>query len=367
MYEKNGEEGKPLFDGASINRNSLKDISDNKKFCLTTYTVLAVVSYVMTALNVITDKGLLTVCTGAFSALCVINIILTLVGSVSSVIAKFLFAVEVVCMFTFFLISGNPDGFSAIWICMLPSLGMLFFNRIRGTVLCAFMFAVLAFFLWTPYGSQYLMYPYNNTFKMRFPLLFVAFHLLAFLLETLRAKAYKEMHRLQEYYHDLSGRDLLTELYNRQGMYSELESNEKYKTAKRFGVIMFDVDDFKHVNDKYGHGVGDLVLKEFAAMLKEKFDLLICRWGGEEFIMIYADSSLSEADFEEFKYEVSQKTFYAGEAFNITISAGFCEAPKFVPEDIDLMIQKADEALYIAKSNGKNRIVNYKTRFSDRI
>lgn len=334
-----------------VKKGLLGDVSNNKAFRIGTYVVLGVVAAVMTILNIKTEKGYLTWCTGVFAGLCIINILLTLVSEITSRIARTLFALEVLCMFTFFLISGNPDGFSAIWICMLPSLGMFFFDRFRGTVLCAGMFLILVFFLWIPYGQSLLMYDYTDTFKMRFPVLFVAFHMLAFLLETLRVNAYKELRRL-------SVRDQLTGVLNRQGMYAALETEEQYRTAHTIGAAILDVDFFKEVNDRYGHNAGDVVLKEFAALVEKVLKVPVCRWGGEEFVVVFTDGALREADFCRMKEQVEQHVFLAEEQpIRVTASIGVCVSENAGIDDVDALIGKADEALYEAKSTGRNKIV----------
>lgn len=342
----------------SLRSQVVGDVSENTAFCIGTYSVLGVVALVMTVINIVTNKGFLTVCTAAFSILCFVNVFFTFVGPFAASVAKGMFALEVLFMFTFFLVSGNPEGFSAIWICMLPSTGMFFFNKYRGTALCAAMFLILVFFLWTPYGEGLLMYNYTDSFKMRFPVLFVAFHVLAFFLETLRINAYKEMRRLQNYYQDLSIRDPLTGVFNRQGMYYTLETDEKYRNAKKIGVAMFDVDHFKNVNDMYGHIVGDTVLKEFANLLKSSFDNIVCRWGGEEFIVVFTDDVLKSSDFEKARALIEQQKFTDGDKeFNITASIGVCSLSGVDAKTIDSLIEKADEAMYSAKNDGRNNVV----------
>ena len=338
----------------------ISDVSSNRFFSIGTYGVLCLVAAVMTVLNFITNKGFLTICTGVFAVLCVVNIVLSLIGNFAETIAKTLYAIEVFCMFTFFLVSGNPEGFSAIWICMLPSLGMFFFNKIKGTILCGAMFFVMAFFLWTPIGNSFLQYNYTDTFKMRFPILFVAFHMLAYLLETLRMNAYNNMLRMQEYYCDLSIRDQLTGLLNRQGMYQALEIDTKYSIADKITVAMFDIDNFKSINDLYGHNAGDLVLKEFSEIISTRLSNIICRWGGEEFVVIFPDNEIELSKFEEVRNLISQKSYsLENKQFSITVSIGIAVDSDLSVGAIDGLINHADEALYKAKTTGKNKIVFY--------
>ena len=339
------------------------DIKYNKTFSIVTYTVLCLVASFMTLLNIITHKGFLTACTAVFAFLCVINIMLALSGEILLRISKILFSIEVVLMFTFFLVSGNPEGFSAIWICMLPSLGMFFFDRTRGSIICGFMLVIMIFFLWTDIGNGYLMYQYTDSFKMRFPVLFIAFYALAFLLETLRSNAYSSMKKMREYYQDLSIRDQLTGMFNRQGMYSELEKRAEYATGSKIGIAMFDIDFFKSVNDTYGHNVGDLVLKEVAKTIKSNLDSVVCRWGGEEFVAIFLEKNVTPDDLENVRKIIEEKEFTdENEKFGITISIGVCEKAIFEVEKIDKLIEAADTALYQAKETGRNKIIYYEKK-----
>jgi len=347
-----------------ISKNLLiGDVSSNRTYSIGTYLVLCLVSTVMTVMNIYTNKGFLTISTAIFAVACVINVIFTFVSISTAKAAKVLFALEVIVMFCFFLISGNPDGFSAIWICMLPSLGMFFFNRVRGSIICGVMFCALAFFLWTPYGNTFLMYNYTDTFKMRFPVLFIAFHLLAFLLETLRMSAFKETIRLQEYYQDLSNRDQLTRVLNRQGFYYSLKKNENYMSGRTIYVAMFDIDDFKKINDMYGHRVGDSVLIETTEIITRELNATFCRWGGEEFIAVFTEDTFSSTAIERVRVKVNEKEFASEdgrEKFNISISVGVSEKCDYSNQDIDILTSNADTALYSAKAAGKNRVVYFK-------
>ena len=237
--------------------NKRKELQYNSIFLL-----FFCVSLFMTVLNVITRKGALTIATAVFAVLCLVNFLLIKKGGkTGTMIASVLFSVEMVALFTFFLISGNPDGFSALWIAMLPACGMLLFGRKRAAILSGVMFAILIFFFWIPAGRSLLQYEYNKTFMMRFPIFYLAFFLLSALLETIRSVTQKELDKLREKYKYYAAHDYLTNLLNRQGL------EEWYSTFSALGeqaVLMIDIDHFKNVNDSCGHDVGDLVLASVA-------------------------------------------------------------------------------------------------------
>lgn len=94
----------------------------------------------MTILNILTHKGWLTVATFGFAVLCVVNYaIMRLFPKNGMRISAFLFVLEMMGLFLFFIISGSPEGFSAIWIATLPGCGMIMFGRRNTTILCAVM------------------------------------------------------------------------------------------------------------------------------------------------------------------------------------------------------------------------------------
>ena len=153
-----------------FNKNLSKIISDDVQrhrlqFKLVSIT-LAIIAIVMTIMNFFTDKGVLTIATLVFSVLCIVNFLLTL-GNHKKLfdVANVLFVIELMAIFVFFIISGNPEGFSAIWICMLPSCGMLLFGRKMTTLLSGIMLLILLFFFQTETGQSFLMYDYTESFR----------------------------------------------------------------------------------------------------------------------------------------------------------------------------------------------------------
>ena len=311
-----------------------------------------IVSTFMTVLNIITGKGLLTVATAVFSVLCAVDFFLVRKGGKSGMtVASVLFSVEIVVLFTFFLISGNPDGFSALWIAMLPACGMLLFGRKRAAVLSGAMFAILVFFFWVPAGRSLLQYEYNKTFMMRFPIFYLAFFLLSALLESIRSITQNELDKLRDKYKYYAAHDYLTNLLNRQGL------EEWYATFKNLGeqaAMMIDIDHFKHVNDSFGHDVGDLVLASVAREIKSIADTRVCRWGGEEFVIWFPDSE-KMCDPEKIRAGIENMDITipgSTKVIHVTVSVGVAKGTG----NLGALIKAADEAMLLAKSNGRNQI-----------
>ena len=259
-----------------------------------------------------------------------------------------------VALFTFFLISGNPDGFSALWIAMLPACGMLLFGRKRAAILSGVMFAILIFFFWIPAGRSLLQYEYSKTFMMRFPIFYLAFFLLSALLETIRSVTQKELDKLREKYKYYAAHDYLTNLLNRQGL------EEWYSTFRALGeqaVLMIDIDHFKNVNDSCGHDVGDLVLASVAREIQRMADTRVCRWGGEEFVVWFSDSG-KMCDPEAIRSSIEKTDIEipnSGKVLHVTISIGVAKGT----EPLGTLVKNADEAMLQAKNKGRNRIEYY--------
>ncbi len=159
-------------------------------------------------------------------------------------------------------------------------------------------------------------------------------------------------------------KDHLTKLYNR--FYFEEEGRRELERAKRYGyplsLIILDLDNFKQINDRFGHQKGDEVLIKFAEVLKKsvrKTDMPV-RYGGEEFLVLLPHTHAEEAIkvAERIRKNFAGVAFRAGmEVFRLTVSAGVASCD--LPEDCNLedLLSKADKALYMAKKEGKNRTV----------
>jgi len=153
--------------------------------------------------------------------------------------------------------------------------------------------------------------------------------------------------------------DALTGLYNRRMMdrclAEEMSRNKRYK--HNLSLIMVDIDHFKNINDNFGHKTGDLVLQEFSKLLKQHVRLRIdlpFRYGGEEFILLLPETDKKGAFkiAERFRKKINEHTFPRIQ--NLTISAGVASVKW--NDNMDLL-ELADEALYQAKKNGRNRVV----------
>jgi len=149
--------------------------------------------------------------------------------------------------------------------------------------------------------------------------------------------------------------DSLTGVLNRRAFFDK--TGDLVDAGRRFAAVMFDVDHFKHVNDTYGHDVGDQVLRVIGREARNGTAIL-GRLGGEEFAIVLEESSLQAATLhaEELRRRFEDLSFEAaGQTFSITVSFGVAE--RAANESIDLLLKRADAALYQAKRSGRNRVI----------
>ena len=166
-------------------------------------------------------------------------------------------------------------------------------------------------------------------------------------------------HKLME----MNIKDSLTGIYNRMFLMSKLkeEFSRHKRYSRNFSFIMFDIDHFKHVNDEYGHQCGDFILQSICSRVTSiirNVDIF-ARYGGEEFCCILPETELEGAVqvAERFRQAIEeQENKYNDLNIKVTISLGVAELREEISSP-EIMMKKADDALYRAKHEGRNRVV----------
>ena len=167
--------------------------------------------------------------------------------------------------------------------------------------------------------------------------------------------------------------DSLTELKTRAFFEEELDiyltaitHNEHGKRKEWFGfknisIVFFDIDHFKKINDTYGHDVGDVILKKVAKTIQSNLRTgdTPARWGGEEIIVSLLGANETDAMMkaEEIRKKIEDLIFPEAPDLRVTISAGVTSSEKNI--NITEIVKRADQALYEAKSSGRNKIINW--------
>lgn len=176
-------------------------------------------------------------------------------------------------------------------------------------------------------------------------------------------KQLKHSEDLLKQLEEISITDPLTKVYNRRYLVQNIET-EILKSKREnipLSIIMFDIDKFKHVNDCYGHIIGDEVLKSFAQVLKNScrgYDI-VARYGGEEFIILLplAESETAYTRAEEIRTLIERTLMSSNQELYVTVSGGVAQYDSSVHNSVEAFINDADKYLYEAKETGRNKIV----------
>lgn len=193
-----------------------------------------------------------------------------------------------------------------------------------------------------------------------------AVSLLAARVARLRSRDRRQRHDLTKALariQDLATRDELTGLVNRRHMAMLLEQERQRgaRSGRLFALAMIDIDHFKAINDHYGHGVGDEVLRNMARQMPNALRStdIVARWGGEEFVVLLPESTLGTArvGLERLRGRIAATPLahLSGVPIRITVSAGLTE--HIAGESVEQTLERADRALYEAKAQGRNRTV----------
>lgn len=158
--------------------------------------------------------------------------------------------------------------------------------------------------------------------------------------------------------------DKLTGMVNRHFLVQQLEDIYARQNISTYWLAILDIDNFKGINDKYGHLCGDFVLKTMAELIKQVCgERTVCRWGGEEFVIVGSDSDQDERNrsssdiLDEVRKCVAIKDFVYDEdtTVNLTVTIGAAHYQE--DQTVDQWISTADARLYTGKQSGKNKVV----------
>lgn len=229
---------------------------------------------------------------------------------------------------------------------------------------------LFAFFYITKYSTLYDA----NEFAVNI-IGFINIIVIISLLTSIFYKFYLETSILNDKLKAVADIDGLTGVYNRRffneyaeieinKLFSELKYNTESKYQMNFGIAIIDLDDFKKINDTYGHLTGDNVLVQVVGIIKRiNFSRdIVCRYGGEEFVILFTNTSREGAikASEKIRKEVEQHRFdFNDEIKNgqVTLSIGFASFDENIPNNIESILKLADERLYMAKASGKNKLI----------
>jgi diguanylate cyclase (GGDEF)-like protein len=192
-------------------------------------------------------------------------------------------------------------------------------------------------------------------------LMILLFLLYTFLIDRYEKDLLEKSNNLQKLYEEVSRlarEDSLTGAFNRRKMdeliQAESVRSDRYKTF--FSMIIFDLDDFKEINDRYGHDVGDGVLKQLVEIVRADLRSVdaMGRWGGEEFVILLPGIKIHQAVYVAQRVLTTiDKTEFSG---GIHVTASFGVAQRMAGESFENFYRRLDQAMYKAKNSGKNQV-----------
>ncbi|CAN5171483.1 GGDEF domain-containing protein [soil metagenome] len=275
--------------------------------------------------------------------------------------ARFGFSCGALILCGYLLATGGVNGTGPLWWYPTVAVVILLQGARRGLPVIAIMVTIMLtiFFVQLP-GVEFAVYPLD--LKLRFMATFGTLAMFVGLHEFARSRNQEELFRVADQLDQLSHTDQLTGLPNRRYMIGRLESeNSRHQRHGRpYSILYGDIDDFKAINDTYGHQAGDAVLQAIAQALREHVRQHdeICRWGGEEFLILLpeADQPLACEVAEKLRATIAAMAFrYDGADMRLTMSFGVHTVD--TTDKIEAFIHFADQKLYRAKNTGKNCVV----------
>lgn len=337
--------------------------------------LLGAISAIMTIVNVTTysifgdiELFRLAVITGVFSIITfsTILVLYRVNKKYATKITEIILAIAIVFLFAYFIFTGGTsDGFSIAWILIVPTAGMLIFGLRDGTIISATVFLLMIIDFIMVFNldlSKYtFLFEWNKTQMTRYPMLYAASYVISLFFEIVRSVTQNELVNLKFKYEELYKKDALTGLFNRHGFNDAIEKLAQDGKNNVIGFQIFDIDYFKSVNDTYGHINGDVALKTVADVFQNNLDVnaTIYRWGGEEFAVLYYDAYSALITAKKVHKKIMEGTVdFDDKHIKITGSSGLiiCETADNVV-DFSKLINSADEKLYQAKKNGRNRLI----------
>lgn len=254
-------------------------------------------------------------------------------------------------LFIMIIIDGGLERTGIYWIFVFPFVSFFLKGNKIGLLWNMLIIGTIGFLVYLSY-EKIVSIAYTPIEIRQFLGAYMIVMILAYIYENTLLKSYDKLSKL-------AMTDSLTGLYNRYYLFKKLE--EEVKRAKRYNhplcIMIFDIDNFKQINDKYGHDVGDAVLSMVARVVKRNIREtdIASRFGGEEFVIVCPETDIQNGYIvaEKIREAISQINF--GD-FHVTVSIGMtC----YTGETTEQLIKKADIALYRAKNSGKNKVEIY--------
>ncbi|KQC08805.1 MAG: hypothetical protein APR62_03975 [Smithella sp. SDB] len=298
-------------------------------------------------------------CVGFFASL---FILLYLRKKETSEVVDWMLGMGLVTFCSVTTIIGRTEISIFLWAFMLPIACFSVMGSKKGMAVTIIFFFINLLLMIAPEQIMHSK-PYSSFIVIRFSIVYIILTFIIYYYESSQQMLISYIQHEKEEFAIASKQDPLTGLYNRREMWTRMESERErqLRLSKPFTVIIGDIDDFKNVNDTYGHDGGDYVLITIARLMKDMVRGIdfTSRWGGEEFLIMLVETDLNDGKnvAERIRKKIEDTEFkYKNVNIPITMTFGL-SVYKEASDNIEACIKRADQALYKGKYQGKNRVV----------
>lgn len=261
----------------------------------------------------------------------------------------------------FWLTTSDVELTGMFWCLVMLPLFFYLLGHKRGGMFVVVLFLSSVVVLLRP---DWLGIPtsYSAYASYRFLLAYLVLFWISFLVEHVRFQTRQRLEEVRDHLNMQARTDELTGLANRRAFKQYVGEFEQRRAGGKgaFAVVIGDLDHFKQINDQYGHDVGDYVLREIAKLLNAfvRSEDIVVRWGGEEFLLLLADTDMAGAQAlaEKIRQKVAS-THFATDAGQLAVSMSLGVDAKSVGVDLYATLGAADSAMYEAKRRGRNCVV----------
>jgi diguanylate cyclase (GGDEF)-like protein len=269
--------------------------------------------------------------------------------------------ISLMLLMVFLVFTGGVSGTGPLWIYSVPPVALFFGGMRKGIRNLGIFVLIISALMFYP-NDEWLATSYTFEFKSRLIYSFLTVSFLFAFYENVRQNSFIRFQEMIQKFERQAMRDPLSGLLNRRGMQEKLQN--EFERSQRYNnnltVMMCDIDNFKSVNDHYGHDKGDEIIKSLGAIFKSglrKQDSL-ARWGGEEYLFLLPETNGSQGMqlAEKLRTKVEKEQYTQDDKnFSVTVSIGLHQI--IVTDTINQSITIADTNLYKAKEQGRNRCI----------
>ncbi len=260
------------------------------------------------------------------------------------------------------VVFGRQEISYFLWAFVPPAVVFSILGKKAGMAMSLAYFAVALVLMTAPeriMGSA----PYSIFVIVRYAVIYMILTFILYYYESSQQLLFEYIRKEKDKFEFASKRDHLTGLSNRRDLFERIRNEQQRQTRlnNAFTLIMGDIDNFKALNDSYGHDAGDYVLKSIARLLKDQIRGIDCsaRWGGEEFLIMLIETDIENGKLvaERIRQKIETAIIiHNGISIPVTMTFGLSQY-NGTDDTIESCIKRADMALYTGKQQGKNRVV----------